>query len=207
MPSLITSRTLRRPLLALIALSTVAATACSDDHSPLSPLADGLAAAAPVVHASTLSIAGDTTVQTFTVNPAYAESYDIGGVHRVDLQAGAICDPATTLYGAAEWDKPCTPATRPITFTTKFWTDATGHARVTFSPDVRFVPGKTNTITLKDKDAAAMMAGLDIVWCPTGTTRCVNESLTDSSLDTRLNSNGTLSRRIKHFSGYTVVAD
>lgn len=131
----------------------------------------------------------------------------IDGVHEVDIQAASICDPNTSTYGPGEWDKPCTALTRALTFTAKSWTDRNEHPQVSFSPDVRFVPGKVNTITLKDKLSAAALATSSIRWCPSGSTSCLNEATTDASLATQLNTNGTLSRRIKHFSGYTVLAD
>ena len=192
---------LRLSLPSLLALAAL--TACGD--APNASAAGSTPAA--TVHASTISVAGDTTVQTFTVAPGWNDRYVIDGVHAVELEAGAVCDPATTAYGPAEWDAPCTPITRPLTFTAKSWTDAQGHPRVTFSPDVRFAPGTTNTITLKDKSAAAELAGARIRWCPTGSTVCVDEAAADPTLTTVRNTNGTLSRRVKHFSGYTVTAD
>jgi hypothetical protein len=194
---------LRRSLFASIVLVALT-TACSDTPTPTSPL---VATAAPIVHATTLATIGDTTVQSFTVSSLWSDSYDIAGVHRVDIQAGSICDPLLTSYGPSEWDKPCVPLTRPIVFTAKSWTDENGHPQVTFSPDVRFVPGKVNTITLRDKASAAALSNASILWCPTGAASCVDEGANDASLATRLNASGTLSRRIKHFSGYTVIAD
>jgi hypothetical protein len=160
-----------------------------------------------MVHATTLQVTGDTVVQTFTVAPGWADSYVIDGIHRVDIEAGSVCDPTVSTYGAGEWDAPCQTIARPLQFTARSWTDANGHPRVTFSPDVRFAPGKVNTLTLKDKSASQLLANGRIVWCATEGGSCEDEALADESLATRLNANGTLSRRVKHFSGYTVIAD
>jgi hypothetical protein len=128
--------------------------------------------------------------------------------HTVTIPAGAICDPGTSGYGPTYWDKPCTPASRSITVQAKAWTDATGHPRVSFSPDVRFVPSKVVTLSLKDPNATASST-LRVNWCVTGSEyaqTCVDESKTDPSLATTFNSSTrTLTRRVKHFSGYMVT--
>jgi hypothetical protein len=77
---------------------------------------------------------------------------------------------------------------------------------ITFSPDLRFVPGKVNTIWLLDRTAASLQKGV-LVWCPTGTLTCVDESQADPSLVTRYTADGYAYRRLKHFSGYTVTAE
>jgi hypothetical protein len=136
-----------------------------------------------------------TTTATFTVNN-----------HRVKIVAGSICDPATSGYGPTLWDAPCQPATTTVTVTAKAWTGADGHPIVTFSPDLRFVPGKINTIWLLDRNAAAQQKGV-LAWCPTGATTCVDESRNDPSLVTQYSTDGYAHRRLKHFSGYTVVAN
>ena len=46
-----------------------------------------------------------------------------------------------------------------------------------------------------------------VAWCPSDGTACVDESAADPSVDTQYGTNGFTSRRIKHFSGYTVVAN
>jgi hypothetical protein len=76
-----------------------------------------------------------------------------------------------------------------------------------FSPDVRFVPGAVVTLRLRDKDAA-IAAGSAILWCPTGVTACVDEAAGDAAMLTyRDPGNQFVYRRLKHFSGYTVVVD
>jgi hypothetical protein len=92
-------------------------------------------------------------------------------------------------------------------FTARSWTDAAGRPHLTFSPDVRFVPGKTVTLRLKDK-TAAITEGSTIVWCPTGQLTCVDEARTDPTLATFRDPNTFfVYRRLKHFSGYNVVVD
>jgi hypothetical protein len=145
----------------------------------------------------------DTTVTGFTVSPTQSGSYKIAGGHSIYFPAGAICDPRSS-YGVTEWNKPCTPATTAITITAKSYTQANGRPRVDFSPRLRFVPTKTVTLAMLDLGSVLDLSS-QILWCPDGSTTCVNEAQTDSTLTTLLNKiTGILSRRIKHFSGYAV---
>jgi hypothetical protein len=150
---------------------------------------------------------GSVTLVTFTYNPAAALDQSLGGGHKIELPAGAVCDPALSSYGAGTWDAPCTPLKAPIDFTVRTWTDAAGRPTAVFSPDVRFVPGTVVTLRLRDKDAS-IASGSAILWCPTGATTCVNEAAGDASLLTsRDPGDQFVFRRLKHFSGYTVVVD
>jgi hypothetical protein len=174
-------------------------TACSD--APTAAL--GSSSHSPLL---TTTTSGDTTYTTFRIDPNDNGTIVIvGGVHKLDVPKGAVCDPATSGYGPTLWDAPCTPATSGVTFTAKSWFDANGHPSIVISPDVRFVPGKVVTMFMKDKNAA-LDSTSDIWYCPTGGTTCTNESKVDPSLaPTRDGNGGYISRRVKHFSGYTVV--
>ncbi len=136
-----------------------------------------------------------TTNATFTVNR-----------HRVQIVPGSVCDPATSGYGPSLWDAPCRPATSSVKVTAKAWTSPDGRPMISFSPDLRFVPGKVNTIWLLDPTAAARQAGV-LAWCPTGSATCVDESRGDPSLATRYTADGYAYRRLKHFSGFTIMMD
>jgi len=130
-----------------------------------------------------------------------ARTLPFGDGHKVEFAANAVCDPATSGYGIGLWDTPCAPATAPIRFIVTSWRDANGRAQVDFSPDVRFVPGTVETLYLNDNPGKAKRA--TIQWCASATL-CVDESLTDPTLATRISA-GRVERRIKHFSGYNVV--
>ena len=175
--------------------------ACSDATAPVSrPELAPSAAPSQAVYT-----VGDTTVTTFTYNPLYSREQTFAGAHNLSMPAGAVCDPLLSGYGAGTWDQGCVAALLPINFTAKAWRTPEGRPVVTFTPDVRFVPGKVVTLRLLDKKAAETGRG-DIVWCPTGATTCVNESATDPSLaPTYHPSNGQVSRRLKHFSGYQII--
>jgi hypothetical protein len=90
-----------------------------------------------------------------------------------------------------------------MTITSKAWKTSTGHIVVQFSPDLRFSPNSVNTLWLWKSDATTQAQ--NIVWCPTGSTTCVDEAKNDPSVATTLLSSGFLTRRIKHFSGYQVT--
>src|SRR5260221_11598654 len=81
----------------------------------------------------------DTTVTVITVDPAVAGTYDIGRSNKLRVEAGGICDLAST-YGVGEWTVPCLPATLPVVITARTWADQSGHPHVDFFPRLRFVP-------------------------------------------------------------------
>ena len=152
------------------------------------------------------SATGDTTYTTFRIDPNDNGTIVIvGGVHKLDVPKGAVCDPATSGYGPALWDAPCTPAARGVEFRAKSWFDAQGRPKLVITPDVRFVPGKVVRMFMKDK-AAALDATSNILYCATGSASCVNEAQADPTLaPSRDGNGGYVSRRVKHFSGYTVI--
>jgi hypothetical protein len=112
--------------------------------------------------------------------------------------------PGISGYGPGTWDRACTTATSPIVFTITS-TIEDGRPKITVRPDVRFSPSKTVTASFADPVAAKAYGAL-INYCPTLGLPCIDESLTDPSLKTYTDpATGRVSRRLKHFSGYTVV--
>lgn len=153
-------------------------------------------------NATSTSTNGDTARVTLTISPTTNATFQVN-THKVQIVPGSVCDPKTSGYGPGSWNVPCTPAKSTVTVTAKSWTTKDGHPMVAFSPDIRFVPGKVNTIWLLDTKAAS--AKLDpLTWCPGNGAACVNEGATDGDLVTKYTSDGYASRRLKHFSGYTV---
>ncbi|MDF1503707.1 hypothetical protein [Roseisolibacter sp. H3M3-2] len=191
--------TVRRalPPLATVAAALLAA-ACSDAATAPS--------ASPSAGPRRTTAAVDTTYGTFSYDPSVSYDLSLGGGHRLQIPAGAVCNPATSGYGPTTWDAACAPLAQTLTFSVKTWRDPSGRPRMQVSPDVRFVPGANVVLRMKD-DAASASASSAILWCPTGATRCVDESLQDAALLTRGGGNGFVYRRLKHFSGYTVVVD
>jgi hypothetical protein len=153
---------------------------------------------------------GDTTAFSITIDPWRATSYDLGAGNAIEFPAGSVCDPDHTTYGSTEWDKPCAAARRPVTVSVKAWLDAAGHPSIDFSPNIRFVPsalpaGWVN-LTFAD-ERAAFDAAFEILTCRSAGEQCNLESTQDSTLETRRNAvTRKVTRRIKHFSGYSVAA-
>ena len=187
----------------LAAAALVAVTAaCSD--APVGP--DIIATDAPSLGKR---VRDESTTLQFTIDPT------VGGTFAVQdnilwFPANSICDPATSTYGPAEWDAPCTPLTRPVTFTARATEVGRGHWRVDFYPEVRFVPSADPNrwvyLYMKDGSAGSKMYELPpILWlAPNGA--WIDESLTDSTLATKWWDRNHIYRRIKHFSGYMVGA-
>src|SRR5258707_5853186 len=80
----------------------------------------------------------DTTVTVITVDPAVAGTYDIGRSNKLRVEAGGICDLAST-YGVGEWTVPCLPATLPVVITARTWADQSRDPPVGFFPRLPFV--------------------------------------------------------------------
>jgi hypothetical protein len=184
------------------ALSVVAATslatACADGPtatpSSIRPGQPSLAAGI------TLQV-GDTTITTFTIDPTKSETFVEAGVFKLKMAANSICNPAISTYGPGEWDNPCTTLALPIAITARSWTTPSGRSIVQFSPDLRFAPDKINTLFLWKGSFA--QTGAAVAWCPSGSTRCYDEATADPSVAATLQTSGFMTRRVKHFSGYT----
>jgi hypothetical protein len=204
---------------AIAALLSAALAACAGD-SPLAPRPAVPDLAAALASAQNISRLGfqagtDTLVGTWVIPVAQASVQRLGA-HMVTFPDHAICDPATSSYGPALWDAPCTPATQPVELTVHAWMDLERNVvRLSFTPDIRFVPSddpeRWVRLFLKEKIATDESLTGDevpnIVWLPFADGAPVDESLTDPTLETQVSPlSGYLWRRVKHFSGYTVAA-
>ena len=189
------------------------AAACSE--SVVAPRAAPTAAPVSVLLAPqgrpslTLSGGADVTTSTdFTVS-------DRGGVFFVGNNAvvfpgRSICDPATSSYGSASWDSACQPLKGSITVhaVTRV---ANGLTQVDFSPALRFVPSDRPSewvwlyMYTPSAAGAADVSQFNILYAATLGGALVDESLSDASLRTYVDSRSGISlRRVKHFSGYAV---
>lgn len=206
------STTIRAGVLTAIA---VLLAACAD--SPSAP--QQLRAPGLTVSTTSSTAAGhgrpnaDTTRATtsFVVDPTQTQTYKFGN-HSVRFPAYSICDPATSGYGQDLWDSACSPLQTPITITAT-WTNKHGHAYVDFQPALRFVPAEAGdtahyvVLTLKDSYAVTSTGGYSILWQRPSDGLWVDEGAVDASEQAVIDTTGnTVSRRIKHFSGYNVSA-
>ncbi len=166
---------------------------------------------------------GDTLVSTLVLQPDGAwVAAALGGGHTITFPAGAasVCDPRTSSYGAGTWDAPCAPSRDSVVITALTWLDH-GVPRVEFSPALRFVPtpgatpGAGVQLALKNPHAKFTGTANRIDYCPAlapaagpaPAKGCVDESAADPSVATVTTPNGFWQRRVKHFSGYTVVVN
>ena len=151
----------------------------------------------------------DTARFSITINPWQTTYYYLGNGNMLTFPAHSLCALGSS-YGPTEWDNPCTLATSSLTVNAKAWLDANGHARVDFDKQIRFAPSQNPSqwvvITFADLQAS-LDPFYNILYCPTATSGCYDESKVDPSLATVRNPvTGKITRRIKHFSGYNVAA-
>jgi len=198
----------RMTMIAVLAIATSLA-ACSDptvapqDATPEKTVVAGAGSSQDLVP-------GDTLRFTITLDPNKDAWYNLGNGHSVYFPNGEVCDPAKSTYGPTEWDKPCQKVLHTVTLQVTAWIDANGHPFEDFSPSIRFLPttnpSKFVILSLTDP-AAAVDLSMNILYCATPQSVCVNEAVNDSTLNTVHDPvTGKVWRRIKHFSGYNVAA-
>jgi hypothetical protein len=196
----------------LLAMSgvVVASSACSTDATSPLPLAapeSGGFSKGPSDSGDWSQSGSEDDDYTFTIDPR-RDNYLSFGAHSLWLPASSVCDPATSSYGIGTWNDPCSPLTRSITITAKVRSASGGLPRVDFEPSLRFNPDRAAFLTFAVKGRKAKEAAeMGILYCPTSSTKeCVDEALTDPTLETVVNRPmKMIYRRIKHFSGYLVA--
>ena len=143
-------------------------------------------------------------VYTFTVD-THADQVLAAGPNSLTIPANGICALGTSTYGPSYWDAPCTPETRPVTITAIVRNASTDHPSIEFEPALRFNPATVVTLQLFVSDAATLSNMAVVKYCGVFAPTCLDESLTDPSVKTTLDkAASSVTRRIKHFSGYVV---
>jgi hypothetical protein len=200
----------------LLAMSgvVVASSACSTDATSPLPLAAPESAGLSkggLPNGNAKPVSGttedDTSTYVIQVDPR-RDNYLQFGAHSLWLPAHSICNPSTSSYGMGTWDLACSPLATRITITAKVRRTAGGLPRIDFEPALRFNPRHSVYLTLAVKGKQAQQAvAMRILYCPTNASKsCVDEALSDPSLETVLDRPDKLVyRRIKHFSGYLVA--
>jgi hypothetical protein len=207
---------MRRSISLLLAGAAAAfVAACSESAvAPARPdSSDGALATSARGRSTTTTVLG-----SFEISPA-GGTYRVGAYDLV-VPAGAVCDPSTTRYGARYWDDDCTPLSRSTTVRLVAETSR-NRVSVDFQPDLRFRPG-AGWVTLQTSayrdlltspearqlaPTADVFRAFAMLYVPSGGSSRIDEVMStgDLSLVTYVDRNtGVLSRRIKHFSGYTV---
>jgi hypothetical protein len=138
------------------------------------------------------------------------------GDFTLHVPAGALCDPSST-YGPEHWNEACVLARRPIRLNVEL-TKTRDRLWVDFTPNLRFAPGDDQsgwvTIStqrpvnqLRDAVERGRIRAFALLYAHGIGQEPVDEASTDRTLITHVDlRDGTVWRRIKHFSGYTISA-
>lgn len=188
------------------------AAACSDSIAP-TPSASG--SALELSH-SGLAAARKKQQPPPSTRTVFTQEFFIpaaGGIVHVgeftlDFPSNSVCNPLTSGYGIRFWDMPCETLGVDFAITATYWYD-NGESVIEFSPDIRFDPAKTVTIST-NRPALIGKTGLGeyqiFYWTRTlhGRKR-YDEAKFDHTLRTYFNpATGDVFRRIKHFSGISI---
>lgn len=140
-----------------------------------------------------------------TFDPSRDQSFNLGPNH-LDIPANSVCNLVTSGYGSAYWNKPCRAEKLPITLVITIKGASSDHPAIQFAPAMRFNPTKNVQLYMYAPHVSITdQRNWLMTYCP-DTGKCIDESLTDSSLQTYIDySANVLFRRVKHFSGYTVA--
>jgi hypothetical protein len=181
--------------------------ACTDAVAPTPDQAERLPGGAPRPHIVINEMAADQSYAEFTVDAG--GGYFKLGKHSVWIPRNAICDPATSGYGAEYWDADCEVIREPIHMRAEL-RQQDGREWIYFTPHVRFRPSSNPfqwVWMYMRTEAVERGESLTILWSPEFGLPGIDESLTDPTLRTYVNPWLDVAyRRIKHFSGYNVTA-
>jgi hypothetical protein len=199
-------------LFALLSLGACSESSTSPKHTaprtPSAPAFD-LSATGFVTGLSVTSFVVDSRGGSFAVGP-----------YTVDFPANSVCDPNTSSYGATEWDNSCTVLAggQSVTINATVSLSSSGLV-VDFTPALRFSPSTKVTIST-DAFASLILANRDyyqknhgalnelsILYSSSLGAKGVRDFSTDKSVMTHVDLNtGRIWRRVKHFSGYSIIS-
>ena len=208
MPMMARSRVSLVPLLTTVATASLLLAGCSGDAtspSAAQPKTVSALRTSPFVpnDAQRALVGVSDGTYTFEIDPSQAQSLQFGASH-LDIPANAVCDLASSSYGAGTWNDECAPQTEPFTITATVKNAATDHPSVEFEPALRFSPASNTNLYLYVTDQATLYATKVMKYC--NAAGCVDEALTDPDLRSNVDvENKVVFRRIKHFSGYVVA--
>jgi hypothetical protein len=152
---------------------------------------------------------------TFSMSPGGGEASI--GPFLLRYDARSVCDPATSGYGLDVWAQSCETLRVPVVLVAHVWYED-GRAYVEMNRDLRFDPSKnvvlsTNVPDLKGQvltDALRAQYAIGYTTIVNGERVFMDDASWDPSLATVFGvrgngrANGSISRRVLHFSGYYV---
>jgi hypothetical protein len=198
----------------LVALLSIGA--CSDSTTSL-PQAAPHAPSAPAFDLSATGLALGSTESDFIVS-ANGGSFSLGA-YTVSFPGNSVCDPTISTYGSTEWDKNCTVLSDGQSIKIHATVSLTsGGITVDFTPALRFSPS-AKVIISTDVFASFILANQDyfrthhsalsafaILYSPGLGSKAVSDFAADRSVTTHVDlSTGIVWRRVKHFSGYSII--
>jgi len=203
-----------RGFASLIALVSIGA--CSDPTTSLRRAPQ--APSAPAFDFSATGAALGLTESDFVVGGG-GGSFSLGA-YTVSFSGNSVCDPSVSTYGDTEWDKTCTVLAdgQSIKIHATVSRTSTG-ITVDFTPALRFSPS-AKVIVSTDVFASYILANQDylrthrsslsafaILYSPSLGATGVSDFAADRSVTTHVDLNtGLVWRRVKHFSGYSIVS-
>lgn len=181
------------------------------DVSSLQPLDARGDASGPALRGPRGAASDTENTLDITVDPNVSRSYAFGQ-NWIYFPAHSICDPATSGYGIGTWDTPCTALRQPITITVH-WSNKGGLGYARFDPALRFVPADERNVlrwvvlSLHDQKKLHDVNDYTILYDAGSSIGWINEELTDPTLRAWIDrATNSVSRRVKHFSGYMLAS-
>ena len=166
-----------------------------------------------------LSFSGLKTT-TITLTSA-GGTYSIGnGLFTIKIPSNAVCDPALSTYGDGTWDSPCTTLVsgQSLSVTVTYGFTSANVPLLDISPGIRFNPNSVVTLGTMAY-ASSIVANatyyasnqqalhyFGMYYTPDLGSTAYTDAGNDNSLITHVNiSTGLVWRRVKHFSGYSIL--
>jgi len=209
---------MRRHTLPLLVGAVAAfAVACSDSVAPTRS-ATGFSATASPAFSKNNDNNDRQLIGTLELSPDGGR-YHLGEFDIV-IPQGAVCEPATTKYGARHWNEDCSPARRTVVVNV-IAKKRHNEVSIDFQPDLRFRPSAgwvrietsayssllTSNAIRQLSVGSPFFNSFAILYVPTGGASRIDEvrSTNDPSMVTHVDlRTGLVWRRVKHFSGYMV---
>lgn len=197
----------------------VAVAACSDSTAVPTAPTRSLTPSAPAFDFSATGHSLGFQSSDFTVT-SRGGSFAVSGLYTINFPENSVCNPDVTNYGPTEWDKSCSTlrAGQSIKVHAVLSLAFDGLA-IDFTPSLRFSPSTPVTIST-DIFAPVLKANKDYLLSHPGSLNFlaisyasalgsapVNDYSSDASVMTHVNvTTGLIWRRVKHFSGYNIIA-
>jgi hypothetical protein len=144
--------------------------------------------------------------ESYSINfdPTQDQVFTFGG-HTLVMPANSVCSLKGMRYGVSYWDTPCTTETRTVKLQVKVIDPQGPNPAIDFLPAMRFSPDKNVQLTMAAPSLSDETKPWAMWYC-NDAGNCVEEAGRDASLSTDVDfTTKTLTRRVKHFSGYVVA--